>query len=107
MSLDFINGLKENLPDASIVFDRLHVVMIVNEAVEKVRKEEVRENQVRKESKYIFLSKLENLTYKQLSQLDAIRLSGLNLKTLKACHIIDLFLEIYKVLSTRVFEKLL
>jgi hypothetical protein len=56
-------------------------VNIVNEAVDKVRKEEVRDNPLLKGSKYIFLSKPENLTDRQLAQLDGIRLSGLNLKT--------------------------
>jgi transposase len=44
MSPSFIKGVQENLSDASIVFVRLHVVKIVNEAVDKVRKEEVRDN---------------------------------------------------------------
>jgi transposase len=81
MSPAFIKGVQENLPKASIVFDRFHVVNIVNEAVDKVRKEEVRDNPLLKGSKYIFLSKPENLTDRQLAQLDGIRLSGLNLKT--------------------------
>ena len=107
MSPAFIKGVQENLPEASIVFDRFHVVKIINEAVDKVRKEEVKENPLLKGSKYIFLSKPENLTEKQLSQLDGIRLSGLNLKTLKAYHIKESFQEIYTARSPRVFEKLL
>ena len=107
MSPAFIKGVQENLPEASIVFDRFHVVKIVNEAVDKVRKEEVRDNPLLKGSKYVFLSKPENLTDKQLAQLDDIRLSGLNLKTLKAYHIKESFQEIYTARSPRVFEKLL
>jgi transposase len=79
MSPAFIKGELENLPEASIVFDRFHSVKIVNEAVDKVSKEGVRDNQLLKGSKYIFLPKPENLTDRQLTQLDGIRLSGLNL----------------------------
>ena len=67
MSPVFIKGVQENLPEASNVFDRFHVVKIVNEAVDTVRKEEVRDNPLLKGSKYIFLSKPENLTDRQLA----------------------------------------
>ena len=87
MSPAFIKGVQENLPDASIFFDRYHVVKIVNEAVDNVREEEFRDNPLLKGSKYIFLSKPENMTDKQLAQKDGIRLSGLKLKTLIAYHI--------------------
>ena len=107
MSPAFIKGVQENLPNASIVFDRFHVVKLVNEAVDKVRKEEVRDNPLLKGAKYIFLSKPENLTDKQMAQLDGIRMSGLNLKTLRAYHIKESFQEIYSARSPRVFEKLL
>jgi transposase len=101
----FIKGVQENLPDASIVFDRFHVVQIVNEAMDKVRKEEVRDNPLLKGSKYIFLCKPENLTDWQLAQLDGFILPGLNLKTLKACHIKESFQEIYTACSPRFLEK--
>ncbi len=34
MSPAFIKGVQENLPQASIVFDRFHLVKIINEAVD-------------------------------------------------------------------------
>ena len=40
MSLAYIKGVKENLGNAAIVFDKFHVVREVNEAVDKVRRAE-------------------------------------------------------------------
>ncbi len=44
MSPAFTKGVQENLPQASIVFDRFHAVKIINEAVDKIRIEEVKDN---------------------------------------------------------------
>ena len=42
MSAAFIKGVEENLPEAAIVFDRFHVTKIINEAVDKIRRDEVK-----------------------------------------------------------------
>ncbi len=107
MSHAFIKGVQESLPKVSIVFERFHVVNLINKALKKFRKEEVRDNPLIKGSKYTFLPKTDNLTEEQLVQPDGIRLSGLNLKTLKAYHIKESFQEIYKARSPHVLEKLL
>ena len=62
MSPAFILGVEENLPNAEIVFDRFHVTKGINEAVDKVRKAEVANNPILKNSKYIFLKKRGNLS---------------------------------------------
>src|SRR5699024_43380 len=36
MSPAFISGIEENFPDASITFDKFHVMKMVNEALDKV-----------------------------------------------------------------------
>ncbi len=38
----FIKGVKENLPNAQITFDKFHVLKIINDAVYEVRKEEAK-----------------------------------------------------------------
>ncbi len=80
MSPAFIKGEKENLPTASIFFDRFNVLKIVNEVLDKVRKEEVKDHPLLKGSKYTLLAKPKKLTDRQLSQLNGIPLSGMNLK---------------------------
>lgn len=55
MSAAFVKGVTENLPNAEIVFDKFHVIKIINEAVDKVRRQEVKKNPILKDSRYVFL----------------------------------------------------
>jgi len=107
MSPAFIKGVEDNLPNASVVFDRFHVSKVINEAVDKVRKAEVEKNPILKGSKYIFLKNRENLTEYQKQRLEGIRLSGLNLKTMKALNIREAFQQIYQASTPEIFDKLL
>jgi len=107
MSPAFIKGVEENLPNAAIVFDRFHVSKVINEAVDKARKAEVVNNPILKSSKYIFLKNRENLTEYQKQRLEGIRLSGLNLKTMKALNIREAFQQIYQAPTPEIFDKLL
>lgn len=85
MSPSFISGVQAYLPNADITFDKFHIVKIVNEAVDAVRREEVSENEVLKKTRYIWLKNEINLTDKQKSTVEDI--SKLNLKTSKAYRI--------------------
>lgn len=82
MSPAFIEGVEQCLPNARITFDRFHVTKIVNEAVDKVRREEQKEHPALKKSRYVWLKNPENLKASQRDQLE--ELSQLNLKTSKA-----------------------
>lgn len=95
------------MPEASIVFDRFHVTKVINEAVDKIRKEDVKDNPLLKGSKYLFLSQPKKLSKKQKARLKAISLTGLNLKTMPACHIKEGFRQIYVAKDARMFERLL
>ena len=55
MSPAFISGCNEYLPDASITFDKFHVVKEVNKAMDELRKLERRGNDLLKGHKYTFL----------------------------------------------------
>jgi len=55
ISLAFIKGVEEKLPNAAIVLDRFLVSKVINEVVDKVRKADVVYNQILKGTKYIFL----------------------------------------------------
>ena len=82
MSPSFIEGIEQCLPNARITFDRFHVTKIVNEAVDKVRREEQKEYPALKKSRYVWLKNPENLKAEQRDRLE--ELSQLNLKTTKA-----------------------
>lgn len=107
MSPAFISGVERELPNADIVFDRFHVMKIINEAIDNVRKIEVKTNPILIKSKYIFLKNNDNLTANQKQKLDLIKLSGLNLKTIKALQIREAFQQIYLANSTNSFRLLL
>lgn len=107
MSPAFIKGVEDNLPDAAVVFDRFHVTKVINEAVDKVRKAEVGQNPILKNSRYLFLKNRDRLTRYQREQLETIQLSGLNLKTMKALNIREAFQQIYQAPTPQLFDKLL
>lgn len=107
MSRAFIKGVRENFPKAEITFDKFHILKILNDAVDKVRKMEAKENDLLKKTKYIFLKNRDNLTKNQREKLQSLSISKLNLKTVRAYHIRENFQEIYKAESEQEFIQLL
>ena len=65
MSAAFIAGVRALLPNAEITFDRFHVMKLVNEAVDEVRRQESRRDPLLKGTRYIWLKNAENLTQDQ------------------------------------------
>ena len=65
MSPAFIKGVRDNLPKAKITFDKFHILKIINTGVDKVRREEVKDNPILKGARYVFLKNTQNLTKKQ------------------------------------------
>ena len=55
MSPAFIAGCMKHLPEASVIFDRFHVVKEVNKAMDELRKLERKGNELLKGHKYTFL----------------------------------------------------
>ncbi|MDX1909329.1 MAG: ISL3 family transposase [Bacteroidia bacterium] len=56
MSPSFIAGAEAHLPDAGIVFDRLHIVKQLNEALDKVRRsEQAQHKEELKKTRYLWL----------------------------------------------------
>jgi len=103
MSLAFIKGVKENLPNANVTFDKFHILKIINEAVDKVRKEEVATNKKLKGTKYIWLKNYDNLTNKQKEQLEELTMSNMNIKTIRAYNIKQSFQDIYQASTQEEF----
>lgn len=65
MSNAFIAGVGDNLPNAEMTFDRFHVMKLLSEAVDDVRRVEQRDNPLLKKTRYIWLKNETNLTAKQ------------------------------------------
>ena len=107
MSPAFIKGVTKFLPEASITFDKFHILKIINKAVDIVRREEVATQPILTNARYILLKNEKNLTKNQKEKLEELQLSKLNLKSIRALHIRENFQEIYKASSEEDFETLL
>ena len=103
MSPAFIKGVKEYLPKAQITFDKFHILKIINEAVDKVRKQEVSTNKLLTGTRYIWLKNHNNLTVKQKETLESLTISNMNLKTMRAYNIRQSFQEIYQATTQEEF----
>jgi len=103
MSLGFQKGITENFPSASTVIDKFHIIKHANEAVDAVRKKEVKTNPLLKRTKYIWLKNDENLTENQLLQKQS--LSKKRLKTARACAMRAALQEIFDSCSSSVQAK--
>ena len=105
MSPAFIKGVEDNLPNAEITFDKYHIMKIIGTAVDDVRKAEVKQQDLLRGQKYLFLKNRQNLTESQRVALKTIEsMPRLNLKTVRAYHIRENFQEIYKEQSKEDFE---
>lgn len=65
MSPAYISGIMKTFPDSAMVSDRFHIVKLLNEAMNEVRKAERRQHNALKGHKYTFLKKDKNLTEQQ------------------------------------------
>lgn len=87
MSAGFLKGAARQFPDAGIVFDRFHVMKLVNDAVDEVRRGEQKERPELKRSRYVWLKNPANLTKKQTALLELLTPKKLGLKTARAYQI--------------------
>jgi transposase len=94
MSGAFIKGVTENLTEAEITFDKFHVMKLIGDAVDQVRRDESKSRPELKRSRYLWLKNERNLSAGQSAQLGS--LSQTNLKTARAYHLRLAFQDIYK-----------
>ena len=107
MSPAFIKGVHDNLPEAQITFDKFHVLKLINEAVDQVRRAEAKDNPLLKGTRFLFLKNDQNLTQAQKNKKEELKLSELNLKSLEALNLRETFQQIYCAPTGEQFEKLL
>jgi transposase len=98
MSKSYQAGARKNAPNAKLVFDKFHVIKMANDAVDEVRRKEMKsvpdDAAVMKKQRYVFLKNPGNLTEKQARSLDD--LTKLNLQTAKAYQMRLALQEIYR-----------
>jgi transposase len=107
MSPAFIKGVTEHLPNAKITFDKFHILKIINEAVDEVRREEAKTNPLLAGSRYVFLKNDANLTAKQREKKQQLSIAGMNLTSMEALRMRENFQAIYRVFTTGQFVKYL
>ena len=93
MSPAFISGVTENLTEAEITFDRFHVMKLIGDAVDEVRRAEVKARPELRGTRYVWTKNAPNLTAKQSALLDT--LASTNLKTARAWRMRLAFQDIY------------
>jgi transposase len=98
MSLAFIAGVVDKLPDSQIVFDKFHIIKMLNEALDEVRRIERKGNEMLKNHRYTILRKYKNLSKEKKYELDA--LLPLYPKLGEAYRLRQLFLDVFDVKNT-------
>ena len=104
MSPAFIKGVREELTEAEVTFDKFHIIKIINEAVDSVRREEAKTNPLLTGARYALLKNKKNLTVKQKATRESLSLPSLNLKSVRALQIRETFQQIYTATSKEDFE---
>jgi transposase len=94
MSPAFIRGVRDYLSEASVTFDKFHVIQALNKAQDEVRRMEQKKNPLLKSTRYVWLKNPENLTANQKKQLETLRFE--NLKTAKVYQMKLTFQDIYR-----------
>ena len=94
MSGAYIAGVTENLTEAEITFDKFHVMKLIGEAVDKVRRAETKSRPELKGSRYLWLKNDANLSAAQMAERGS--LAKANLKTGRAWAMRLAFQDIYK-----------
>jgi transposase len=96
LSPAFQKGAAEHLPNAPVTFDRFHLMKLVNEAVDAVRKGEAHSQPDLKKSRWLWLKNPERLSAKQSTKLQEL-LKNQNLKTAQAYQFRLTFQEIFTI----------
>ncbi|MGB9408905.1 MAG: ISL3 family transposase [Terracidiphilus sp.] len=105
MSASYRAGLAEHRPWAAVTFDEFHVIQLVNNAVDEVRRQEVKANPLLKRSRYLWLKDQRQWSPKQLRQY--LDLRRLNLKTHRAFRLKESLREIFRTAQSRAEAELL
>ena len=98
----YIGAVEEALPEAAIVFDKFHIIKHLNEAVDKIRRQEHRQlsaagNPVLTDSKYLWLQRRENLCQRAAAEFRS--LLGQDLQTGTAWALKENFRRFWKYTS--------
>lgn len=95
MSKALSKRVTKSLPTATVIFDKFHVVGVVNTAVDEVRRAEQKTCPELARSRHVWLKNPENLSASQGEKFDALDVLHSNLQTARAYEINFAFQELY------------
>jgi len=93
MSAAYIAGVAKHLPQAEVTFDAFHVIKLASEALEEVRREEVKTEPSLRGTRWAWLKSPENWTLRQTT--DFHWLSRTRLKTATAWRLKESLRDLY------------
>jgi transposase len=96
MSPAYIRGIEDTFENAAITFDKFHILKVINEAVDEIRRSEQRTRPELKKTRFAWLKNPQNLTLKQRGVIEDLNVPKLNLKTAKGYQIKLTFQDLYK-----------
>lgn len=94
----YLNSVEDILPKANIVHDRFHLIKYLNEAIDKVRRREVKQHEELKNSRFALLKNQANLTDKQRIIFEHIQAA--NYQVSKAWRVREDFKDIFDSSTT-------
>jgi len=96
MSPAFIKGAAAALPKAAITFDKFHLVKLINDALDHVRRTEQRAVPALRATRHLWLRNPTTLSPAQAERLEALNPSKSHLQTARAYRIRLAFQDLYK-----------
>ena len=105
MSAAFTSGLTEQFPNVQLTFDNFHLMQLLGNAVDQVRREEQPTHPELKGTRYVWLKNEWNRTEKQASIFYELRSS--HLATVRATHLKSVFQDIFAFDTVEEAEPLL
>ncbi len=81
----YISGAQQYFPDSSIVFDHFHVIKMMNDALDRIRRKEARENEILKHTRYDWLKNSDDLSDRERDRLMSVK--SIDLQTSHAYHL--------------------
>lgn len=101
MSLGFRKGVRDNFPNSNTIIDKFHVIKHANDAVDTVRKQEGKTNELLKGTKYLWLKNDINLTDEQAAWKSELMKASKRLKTGRAYSMRVTLQDIYEQCLSR------
>jgi transposase len=105
MSAAFIGGLGEQFPQAQLTFDNFHLMKLLGDAVDQVRRDEQRTHPELKGTRYVWLKNDWNRTEKESKTFDELRAG--KLATVRATHLRSTFQDLFACESLQEAEPFL